>query len=263
MFSSEDTWLRLSVFIGVLLVCAVLEATFPRRQRNQPRAIRWMTNLGMVFLNSVMLKLMSPIAALIVAAYVEQHGLGFFSLVPLPAVLVILLSILLLDLAIYWQHVLSHKIPLLWRLHRVHHADRDIDVTTGIRFHPIEVMLSMLYKCLMILLLGAPVAAVFIFEIILNASAMFNHANMRLPLKVDAVLRKIVVTPDMHRVHHSVIPSETDSNFGFCLSVWDRWFGSYIAQPQGGHADMTIGLKEYQHEKPANMLWSLKLPFLR
>ena len=263
MISFDDAWLRLSVFIAVLVLCAVLEALFPRRQRSQQRSTRWLTNLGMVFLNSVVLRLMGPVAALSVAAYAQSQGWGLLSWLAIPSVLAVVVAMVLLDFAIYWQHVLSHKIPVLWCLHRVHHADRDIDVTTGIRFHPIEVMLSMVYKCAIVLLLGAPVIAVFLFEVLLNASAMFNHANMRLPLWLDRLLRTAIVTPDMHRVHHSVIEKETNSNYGFCLSIWDRWFGSYIPQPSKGHDAMTIGLQEYQHEKPARILWCLRLPFLR
>jgi len=166
-----------------------------------------------------------------------------------------------LDLAIYIQHVASHHIPILWKLHKVHHADRDIDVTTGIRFHPLEAILSMIYKCLVILLLGPVALSVIIFEIVLNASAMFNHSNLRLPKKLDAVLRILVVTPDSHRVHHSVHASETNSNYGFFLSIWDRLGRTYTAQPRDNHLDMTIGLSNYQTPKPAILSWCLTLPF--
>ena len=173
----------------------------------------------------------------------------------------ILVSAVLLDMAVYWQHVASHKIPMIWRFHKMHHADRDIDATTGIRFHPVEIVLSMLYKMVIVLILGPHIIGVFLFEIILNGSAMFNHANVRLPLWLDKTIRILFVTPDMHRVHHSVIAAETNSNYGFNLSIWDRIFGSYIAQPKEGHDGMTIGLPQYQTNKPSNILWCLKLPF--
>jgi len=179
----------------------------------------------------------------------------------LPFYVEVILAIVILDLAIYFQHVMSHKLPFLWRFHKVHHADRDIDVTTGIRFHPIEAALSMIYKCGIILLLGPATLAVLVFEILLNASPMFNHANVSLPKSVDRLLRLIIVSPDMHRVHHSEIPQETNSNYGFFLSIWDRIFRSYIPQPQKGHQGMAIGLSEYQTEKPASLLWSIKIPF--
>lgn len=239
------------------------EAWLPRRVRQQPRHSRWLTNLLFVVINIAVLRLLGPITAVVVADNALQNNWGLLALspVPLPLVVEIALGVVLLDFAIYWQHVASHKIPMLWRFHKVHHVDRDIDVTTGIRFHPIEALLSMLYKCLMILLLGPVTIAVVIFEVLLNASAMFNHANVKLPLFVDRVLRCVMVTPDMHRVHHSDIQRETDSNYGFFLSIWDRLFASYIPQPSAGHDGMTIGLAEHQTNEPASIVWSLVLPF--
>jgi sterol desaturase/sphingolipid hydroxylase (fatty acid hydroxylase superfamily) len=168
--------------------------------------------------------------------------------------------IIILDMLIYWQHVAFHHIPALWALHKVHHADRDIDVTTGARFHPAEIVVSMVYKMALVVILGAPVIAVIIFELVLNGCAMFNHSNLKLPARLDRILRRVIVTPDMHRVHHSARVSETNSNYGFSLSIWDRLFGSYIAQPEQGHEGMTIGLEEYQTPGPASLLWSLCLP---
>lgn len=259
----ENNTLRLSVFIAVLLVMAIAEAVFEKKQRQQRREKRWLANFGLMASNIVMLKLLGPITAIVVADYAMDNNWGLLALspLPLPFYVEIVVGILLLDMAIYFQHVCSHKIPIIWRLHKVHHADRDIDVTTGFRFHPIEIALSMLYKCMIVLILGPVVLAVVIFEILLNASAMFNHANVRLPKRVDGILRLLIVTPDFHRVHHSEIPAETDNNYGFFLSFWDRMFGTYTAQPSKGHAGMIIGLKEYQHAKPASLWWCLKLPF--
>ena len=178
-----------------------------------------------------------------------------------PVAFEIVAAVILLDLTIYGQHVASHKWSILWRFHKVHHADRDIDVTTGTRFHPVEIVLSMFYKCLCVLLIGPAVIAVFIFEMVLNATAMFNHANVKLPSWLDRGIRMILVTPDMHRVHHSIIRRETDSNYGFSLSVWDRIFGTYIARPSAGHDRMTIGLSQYQTSRPSSLAWCLNLPF--
>jgi len=260
----ENSAFRFGVFISVLLLMAIAEAVFVRKQRQLLRTQRWSTNIGMTALNVFVLNLLGPITAIVAADYAMDNSWGLLSLSPLPIpfVLEVVIGIVLLDLAIYFQHVCSHKIPFLWRFHKVHHADRDIDVTTGIRFHPIEAVLSMVYKCIVILLLGPITIAVVAFEVLLNASAMFNHANVKLPAKVDAWLRLVIVTPDSHRVHHSEIQQETDSNYGFFLSMWDRIFKTYIAQPSRGHKNMVIGLSEFQHEKPASLWWCLKLPFV-
>ncbi len=253
--------IRFGIFAGVLLVMAVLELLMPRRERVEPQGQRWFTNLGLVVVDTLALRLLFPILAVGVAELATARGWGLFSLTPLPFWVEVVLAAVLLDLAIYGQHVASHKIPILWRVHRVHHADRDFDVTTGIRFHPIEIILSMLYKFAIIVILGAPALGVFLFEVLLNGSAMFNHANFRLPLPIDRAIRKVVVTPDMHRVHHSVHGSETDSNYGFNLSIWDRMFGTYIDQPRDGHERMIIGLNKYQTHEPSRLAWSLLLPF--
>ena len=259
----DDTQLRLSIFVLVLVAMAALEAILPKRERQQTRAQRWSTNLSLVVINSIVLKLLGPITAIIAAEYALTHNWGLIALspIPLPLFVEIIIGVLLLDFAIYIQHVAFHRIPLLWRLHKVHHADRDIDVTTGIRFHPIEAALSMIYKCGIILLLGPVTLAVIIFEILLNASAMFNHANVRLPKSLDKLLRTVIVTPDFHRVHHSVIEKETNSNYGFFMSIWDKLCGTYIEQPRDNHQGMTIGLNSYQTNKPGNLLWCLTIPF--
>ena len=259
----DESQLRLSVFISVLTLMAILEAIFPKRTRTQNRQSRWFTNLSLVVINSLVLKLLGPISAMIAADFAFKNGWGVLNLIPLqlPLLLHVALGVILLDLAIYGQHVASHHIPILWRFHKVHHADRDIDVTTGIRFHPIEALLSMIYKCGIILLLGPLSLAVMIFEIILNASAMFNHANMKLPKQLDTLLRLLIVTPDMHRVHHSTIPTETNSNYGFFLPFWDRLFKTYIHQPKKGHDGMTIGLNEFQSNNPSKLPWVMAIPF--
>ncbi len=266
MGEHSDTIIRVGIFISVLVIMASLELFLPKRQLVASKSKRWFTNISMTVISNILVRLMGavalPIVALGAALYSEQSSFGLFYLLELPFWLTCLLSIVILDFAIYFQHVLSHHIPVLWRLHRVHHADRDIDVTTATRFHPIEIMLSMLYKAGLIILLGAPVLAVFIFEIILSSLAMFNHANVALSPRLDRLLRLLIVTPDMHRVHHSVHVSETNSNYGFNLAIWDYLCGTYTSQPRDGHEKMTIGLNEYQTSKPTGLMWSLSLPFL-
>ncbi|MCH8999762.1 MAG: sterol desaturase family protein, partial [Proteobacteria bacterium] len=207
--------IRLGFFAGVLILVAAWEAARPRRARSFSRWLRWPSNFAIVALNTVVLRLIFPAAAIGMAFYAEEHGWGLFNAFEVPAALAVIASVLALDLIIYLQHVMVHAVPVLWRLHRMHHADLDIDVTTGARFHPIEILLSMVIKLAAVAVLGAPAVAVVIFEVLLNATAMFNHGNLRLPLGLDRVLRLVVVTPDMHRVHHSIVPAETNSNFGF------------------------------------------------
>ena len=255
--------IRFAVFAGVFVLMAVLEAVFPRKDRALPRAHRWLTNGGFVVIDTLALRLVLPVLAVGMAEIAARNGWGLFNSLALPFWLEVALAFVILDLLIYAQHVATHKIPVLWRLHKVHHADRDIDATTGVRFHPVEIVLSMTYKLLCVVILGAPALAVFLFEVVLNAAALFNHANVRLPSGVDRIARRVIVTPDMHRVHHSVHRQETDSNYGFFLSVWDRMFRTYIAEPRDGHDAMTIGLSDYQDGKPARLLWSLWLPFRR
>lgn len=253
--------IRLSAFIGVLALLALLELILPRKKRVLPRQQRWLTNLGMVIIDIVAVRLVVPVATVGMALILENKGWGLFNLVDLPTGFELIASIILLDMLIYWQHVLTHRIPVLWAVHRVHHSDRDFDVTTGIRFHPIEIVLSMFYKLLCIVVIGPAVIAVFIFELWLNVGAMFSHADIALPRKIDRIVRRLIVTPDMHRVHHSVYGREINSNYGFGLSLWDRLFGTYIDQPTDGHNDMVIGLRSQQSDKPASLSWCLLWPF--
>lgn len=257
---THEAGIRLGVFVSILLLMMSAEALFPRKTRVMGRAHRWTSNLLLIVIDGLFVRLLFPIVAVGVAIIAADKNWGFFNIFDLPIWLEIILAIIILDMMIYWQHVASHHIPFLWAMHKVHHADRDIDVTTGSRFHPIEIGLSMAYKMVLVIILGAPVLAVILFELILNGCAMFNHSNVKLPLKFDRILRRFIVTPDMHRVHHSTIASETNSNYGFSLSLWDRIFGSYTAQPSQGHDGMVIGLKEYQNDGPASLTWSLLLP---
>lgn len=243
---AHEAVIRLAAFAGVLPAVAALEALLPRRRRSFSRARRWPSNLGIVALDTVVLRLVLPTAAVGAALAAEARGVGLLPWLRLPAPVAILVAVLLLDLAIYLQHVLFHAVPALWRLHRMHHADLDFDVTTGLRFHPVEILLSMVIKLMVVVALGAPAVAVLIFEVLLNATAMFNHANLRLPAWLDRALRPVLVTPDMHRVHHSAVQRETDSNFGFNLAVWDRLFGTYRTQPAAGHDAMTIGIEQFR-----------------
>lgn len=254
--------IRLGFFFGVFTIIAIWEILAPRRLLTQAKLIRWANNLGLVFLNSLVLRLLFPTAAIGVAVFAAEHGWGVLNYVELGYFLSVLLSVIALDFIIYLQHVLVHAVPALWRLHRVHHADMDFDVTTGARFHPIEIIISMLIKFATIVVLGPPILAVVIFEVTLNATAMFNHGNLRLPLGLDRILRLFVVTPDMHRVHHSVEDDEANCNFGFNLPWWDRLFGTYRDQPRAGHETMTIGIHKYRDPKEVNRLpGMLLLPF--
>ena len=257
---NHEASLRMGVFISILLLMMGAEALFPRKNRALGRTHRWVSNLLIVIIDSIFVRLLFPIVAVGVAALSVKNGWGLLNLTPLPDWLEIVVAIIMLDMAIYWQHVAFHRIPFFWSFHKVHHVDRDIDVTTGLRFHPIEIVFSLAYKLAVVLVLGAPVLAVILFEIILNGCALFNHSNVKLPLSVDRVLRRFIVTPDMHRVHHSIHMHETNSNYGFSLSLWDRIFKSYIDQPKAGHDDMVIGLEEHQTKAPASLSWSLLLP---
>ncbi len=255
--------IRLGFFAGMLALVAVWEVLAPRREPSFSRWVRWPGNLGIVVLNSVVLRIVFPVAAVGVALAASKRGWGLAHLVELPDWLIVVLAVILLDFAIYLQHVMVHAVPVLWRLHRLHHADQDYDVTTGARFHPIEIVLSMAIKFAVIVLIGAPALAVVIFEVLLNATAMFNHGNIHLPSAVDRVLRLFVVTPDMHRVHHSIVPHETNSNFGFNLPWWDRLLGTYRDQPAAGHQTMTIGIKDFRTGKDQRLDQMLIQPFRR
>jgi sterol desaturase/sphingolipid hydroxylase (fatty acid hydroxylase superfamily) len=238
--------LRLGAFAGVFALMAFWEFVAPRRPQEIGRLWRWPNNLGIVVVDTLVVRLLFPTAAVGVALICEEKGWGILHAVALPHWSEVLLAVVVLDLAIYGQHVLFHAVPVLWRLHRMHHADLEFDVTTGVRFHPVEIVLSILLKFAVIALIGAPALAVLIFEILLNATSMFNHSNVRMPSPIDRALRWIVVTPDMHRVHHSIVVRETHSNFGFNLPWWDRLFGTYRPQPKAGHAGMTLGIPAFR-----------------
>lgn len=261
--TQHEVAVRLGFFFTVFGLVALWEIIAPRRTLSVSKAVRWVNNLGLVFLNTIVLRLLFPAAAVGVAVFVKENNWGLLNHFQFSFPLAVLISIVAMDLVIYLQHLLVRAAPTLWRLHRVHHADPDYDVTTGSRFHPIEIILSMLIKFATIIVLGPPIVAVVIFEVVLNALAMFNHGNIRLPLALDRVLRLIVVTPDMHRVHHSVEDNETNSNFGFNLSVWDHLFGTYIDQPRDGHEKMAIGIHNYHEAKQISWLpGMLTLPFI-
>ncbi|QMU59365.1 MAG: sterol desaturase family protein [Boseongicola sp.] len=253
--------LRLGVFLGILAVMAIWEVAAPRRRVEIPRLLRWSNNLALVALDGLLVRLVFPVAAVGFALMVEDAGWGVLNWVRVPGWLAVLVAVLVLDLVIYWQHVVFHAVPVLWRLHRMHHADLEFDVTTGLRFHPLEILLSMVIKLAAIAVLGAPAIAVLIFEVVLNGSAMFNHSNVRLPARVDAWLRLVIVTPDMHRVHHSVVRVETDSNFGFNVPWWDRIFGTYRGQPDAGHEGMVIGLERFRTRRDLWLDRMLRQPF--
>jgi sterol desaturase/sphingolipid hydroxylase (fatty acid hydroxylase superfamily) len=255
--------IRLGFFFGVFGIMALWEWISPRRQLWTSKTVRWANNLGLVFFNSFVLRLVFPAAAVGMAVFASEQGWGLFNYMAAPFWLAVLASVVILDFFIWLQHVMVHAVPVLWRLHRVHHADLDFDVTTGARFHTLEILLSMLIKFAVIMLLGPPLVAVVIFEVVLNATSMFNHGNVRIPAGLDRLLRLVVVTPDMHRVHHSVEDDETNSNFGFNLPWWDRLFGTYRAQPRAGHEAMTIGIRTFREDKWCSWLpGMLAIPFV-
>ena len=252
---------RLAAFFAILTAMVVWESLSPRRPRSAPKGLRWTSNLGLAAINSMVLRFLVPVAAVSAALYSARHQSGFFNMAGFTGWPAVVCGVLLLDLAIYAQHAMFHMVPLLWRLHKVHHTDTEVDVTTGIRFHPVEAVLSMGIKMGVVLVLGAPVSAVILFEIILNGTSMFNHGNVRIGTGFDRLLRLFVVTPDMHRVHHSVIIRETNSNFGFNFPWWDRLFGTYRAQPLAGHDGMVIGLARYRDPMHLSLPRLLALPF--
>jgi len=258
---THEVPVRLGAFVGIFAAMALWELAAPRRALHERRALRWTNNLALTVLNSVLVRVILPVAAIGVAGFAAERGMGVLNIFPLPHAWAVVVSVLTLDAAIYLQHLMFHAVPLFWRLHRVHHADVDFDVTTGARFHPIEIVLSMLIKFAVILVLGPPAVAVLIFEVLLNATSMFNHGNVRLPVRIDRVLRWLVVTPDMHRVHHSIDPRETNSNFGFNVPWWDRLFGTYRAQPRAGHDAMTIGIEQFRGRRELWLDRMLLQPF--
>lgn len=245
-FLSHELAIRLGVFLGVLVALASWEAVAPRRRREISRLLRWSSNFGIVIIDTILVRLIFPVAAVGLAVLAEERGWGLFNVVAVPDWLAFAASLLALDLAIYLQHVMFHAVPALWRLHRMHHADLEFDVSTGLRFHPVEILLSMVIKLVAVAALGPPAVAVLVFEVLLNATAMFNHSNVRIPARIDRFLRLIVVTADMHRVHHSIHSNETNSNFGFNFPWWDRLLGTYLAQPEEGHDAMTIGIEQFR-----------------
>lgn len=266
-FGIAESLIRLGAFAMVFAAMAAFELISPRLERPEMvgawRSRRWFTNVTMVVLSSICLRIVFPLAAVGAAFWASDRGIGFFHQVDMPMWLAGVAAFVILDFAIWLEHVASHHIPVLWRIHRVHHSDNGFDFTTALRFHPLEIVLSMAWKVLIVVALGAPPVAVLVFEIVLNGAAMFNHANGRLPPALDAWLRLFIVTPDMHRVHHSSDMRETNANFGFNFPFWDRIFGTYTAMPRKGHEGMEIGLQEYRGESTARLGWSLFLPFRR
>ncbi len=258
-----EPWIRLGGFGVAFLTVALAERCAPRRRAGTATAPRWVANLGLVVVDSLMLRLLSVASAVGTASAVEAQGWGLFNRLFWPVWLAGLVAVVILDFAIYLQHVLLHAVPVLWRFHRVHHSDRDFDVTTGVRFHPVEVLLSLIYKMGIVAVLGLPAVAVLAFEVILNATSLFNHGNVFLPARADRMLRWFLVTPDMHRVHHSPVRVETNSNFGFNLPWWDRLFGTYRAQPAAGHDAMAVGLDDFRQPDRWPLLGLLAMPFRR
>ena len=260
--SSEAT-IRLGCFFGIFVVLALCEILAPRRALTTPKASRWFANLVIIGLNPLSVRLVFPVLPVGMALLATERQWGLLNNVDLPYWLEVSIGVIVLDLSVYLQHVLHHAVPALWRLHMVHHADLDYDLTTGLRFHPIEIVVSMGIKLMTVAALGPPALAVLIFEVALNATSMFNHSNIRIPVGIDRVLRLFLVTPDMHRVHHSVIIRETNSNYGFNLPWWDRLLGTYKGQPENGHDGMTIGLSQFRDPKRLTLPWLLILPFAR
>jgi sterol desaturase/sphingolipid hydroxylase (fatty acid hydroxylase superfamily) len=257
----HEATIRLGAFLGVFLAMALWEAVAPRRERAYSRLTRWPSNLAIVVLNSALARTLLPATNVSLALLGAQRGWGLLNNLPVPPWMAVIASAVLLDAAIYLQHVMFHAVPALWRLHRMHHADLDFDVTTGARFHPLEILLSMLIKFGVIAALGASALGVLLFEVILNATSMFNHGNVRIPVRLDRYLRWLMVTPDMHRVHHSIVVNETNSNFGFNLPWWDRLLGTYRDQPAAGHEAMTIGIEEFREARELRLDRMLLQPF--
>jgi len=261
MNANSELFIRFGAAIGIFLALALWELLTPRRVLTVGRARRWPSNLGILLLDAALVRLLIPVAAVGMAVVAGERGWGLLNITPWPTWLEVLIGFFVLDLAIYGQHVAFHKVPILWRMHRMHHADLDIDVSTGLRFHPIEIILSMLIKIAVVVLVGVPAVAVVIFEVVLNATSMFNHSNAVMPIALDRIVRLIVVTPDMHRVHHSIKRDETDSNFGFNLPWWDRLFGTYRAQPEAGHERMMIGLPIFRDRRELRLDRLITQPF--
>lgn len=259
---SHEATIRMTFFVGIFVIVALIELAVPRRPLTTSKAGRWFANIGIVIINTVVLRVLVPAGAVGISVWIGRQGWGVFNYMNWPIWIEVILSVILLDFVIYLQHLMFHAVPLLWRFHMMHHADLDYDLTTGTRFHPIEIIISLGIKATAISVLGAPAVGVIIFEILLNGTAMFNHGNFYIPLGIDRILRLMVVTPDMHRVHHSVFPSETNSNFGFNLPWWDRLMGTYRAQPTKGHDGMTIGLNQFRDPARLTLPRIIALPFI-
>ena len=260
-FISPETLVRLGFFAAIFFIVALGEKIAPRRNLLKSRFKRWISNLGMQIIDVVVLRLVFPVFPVGLAVICAQRGWGllnYYPITPLPALII---GVLALDFVIYLQHRMFHFVPVFWRVHMVHHTDEDIDVTTAVRFHPLEIILSLLFKIAAVAAIGAPPLSVLIFEVMLNGASMFNHGNIRIPLYFDRVIRMILVTPDMHRVHHSVVVRETNSNYGFSFSWWDRILGTYKAQPQEGHGRMKIGLNGYHDDRSLKLSALLMMPF--
>lgn len=257
----NEVYWRLGVFFAILAVVALWETNQPRRPWHLSRVSRWTNHILLSMVNTIVVRLIIPLTAAAYALSLESEGIGLLNWLELPVWIAIVVAVLILDLAIYAQHVWFHKLEFFWRFHRMHHTDLDFDVTTGVRFHPVEIVISMLIKFAVISLLGPPAVAVIVFEVLLNATSMFNHGNIRIPIPVDRYLRLFLVTPDMHRVHHSEIRTETDSNFGFNLPWWDRIFGTYRDQPQEGHLGMSIGLPIFRNDQEIRLDRLISQPF--
>jgi len=259
----SDTILRLTFFLSILIILIMAEILLPKKKRIHNRKDRWITNGLITLINTASVNIVHiaiPLIAIVAAVDVSNGKMGLFNIINFPIWIEIILTVIILDFIIWGQHFLSHKIPFVWRFHRMHHTDRDLDVTTAVRFHPFEIIFSMFIKITSIYILGASAIAVIIFEIMLNGMAMFNHANLRIPFRIENILRKFIVTPDLHRIHHSIYIDEHNKNFGFSLSIWDKIFKCYLDQPRDGHKDMKLGLK-WQNDKPTKLGWSLWIPF--
>jgi len=259
----SDTILRLTFFLSILIILIMAEILLPKKKRIHNRKDRWITNGLITLINTASVNIVHiaiPLIAIVAAIDVSNGKMGLFNIINFPIWIEIILTVIILDFIIWGQHLLSHKIPFVWRFHRMHHTDRDLDVTTAVRFHPFEIIFSMFIKITSIYILGASAIAVIIFEIMLNGMAMFNHANLRIPFRIENILRKFIVTPDLHRIHHSIYIDEHNKNFGFSLSIWDKVFKCYLDQPRDGHKDMKLGLK-WQNDKPTKLGWSLWIPF--
>lgn len=259
---SNEVAIRVGFFLLIFVLIAIWEIFLPRRVLTTSKIVRWFSNLSIIFLNAILVRVLFFMLPVGMALLSQERSWGLLNNYTLPYWLKVFIGVIVLDFVIYLQHVMFHAVPLLWRMHMMHHADLDFDVTTGLRFHPLEILISMLIKLAAVVVIGPPVLAVIIFEVLLNGTSMFNHGNIRIPKSIDRVLRFLVVTPDMHRVHHSVIIRETNSNFGFNLPWWDRVLGTYRDQPTEGHKDMTIGLAQFRDPKRLTLPWMLAMPFI-